>query len=63
MFTAAQIKAFQRCLAWCDANEAKIAKLVAMSQYAPAFAQRIDEMKRRCEVMRNLATMALSTEQ
>lgn len=62
MFNATQIKTFQKALAQCDKWEPMIAKLEQMAVYSPAFADRIREMRIRCDNLRMLSTIALAAE-
>lgn len=63
MWTAAQIKTFQRALAKCEKWEPAIARLEQMAMHAPQFAERVQEMRLRCDHLRNLSQLALASGQ
>lgn len=62
MFTPTQVKVFQKALAQCEKWEPTIAKLEQMAVYAPAFAERIREIRIRCDNLKMLSTIALAAE-
>ena len=62
MFTATQIKVFQKALAQAEKWEPMISRLEQMAVYSPAFADRIREIRIRADNLKMLATIALAAE-
>lgn len=60
MWTNAQQKAFERAIATCEANRAKLERLEEIAKVAPAYEQRVKDLRTQFDYLETMAKTALA---